>query len=77
MKTRLVTAGAGFIGSNFVRLTLARTAARVVVVDKLTSAGNPDSLGDVWSLNHRDWYDTILTNKYNRERLGLSTKRQR
>lgn len=76
MKTRLVTAGAGFIGSNFVRLTLARTAARVVV-DKLTSAGNLDSLGEVWSLNHRDWYDTVLTNKYNRERLGLSTKGQR
>ncbi len=47
MDTMLVTGGAGFIGSNFVRLVLARTAARVVVVDKLTYAGNLRSLDDV------------------------------
>jgi dTDP-glucose 4,6-dehydratase len=45
--TVLVTGGAGFIGSNFVRHALARTAARVVVVDKLTYAGNLRSLDDV------------------------------
>jgi len=38
--TILVTGGAGFIGSNFVRFALTRTGARVVVVDKLTYAGN-------------------------------------
>src|SRR5215472_10031331 len=43
----LVTGGAGFIGSNYVRWLLARTAARVVVLDKLTYAGNPASLADV------------------------------
>ncbi|MCK6553334.1 dTDP-glucose 4,6-dehydratase [Candidatus Binatia bacterium] len=43
----LVTGGAGFIGSNFVRLLLARTPVRVVVVDKLTYAGNLRSLADV------------------------------
>jgi len=43
----LVTGGAGFIGSNFVRIALARTSARVVVVDKLTYAGNLRSLDDV------------------------------
>lgn len=43
----VVTGGAGFIGSNFVRLLLARTPARVVVVDKLTYAGNVQSLADV------------------------------
>jgi dTDP-glucose 4,6-dehydratase len=43
----LVTGGAGFIGSNFVRLALARTEARVVVLDKLTYAGNLASLADV------------------------------
>ena len=42
-----VTGGAGFIGSNFVRLLLACTPARVVVVDKLTYAGNVRSLADV------------------------------
>ena len=47
MDVWLVTGGAGFIGSNFVRLVLARTAARVVVLDKLTYAGNLESLADV------------------------------
>jgi dTDP-glucose 4,6-dehydratase len=36
----LVTGGAGFIGSNFVRVALARSDAAVVVVDKLTYAGS-------------------------------------
>jgi len=47
MDTWIVTGGAGFIGSNFVRLALARSDARVVVVDKLTYAGNLESLADV------------------------------
>ena len=47
MDVFLVTGGAGFIGSNFVRLALARTGARVVVLDKLTYAGNLASLRDV------------------------------
>jgi dTDP-glucose 4,6-dehydratase len=41
MKTVLVTGGAGFIGSNFVHHILgARDDVRVVVLDKLTYAGN-------------------------------------
>ncbi len=44
--TLLVTGGAGFIGCNFVRLALAETDFRVVVVDKLTYAGNLASLRD-------------------------------
>jgi dTDP-glucose 4,6-dehydratase len=47
MDTWIVTGGAGFIGSNFVRLALARSNARIVVVDKLTYAGNLESLADV------------------------------
>jgi dTDP-glucose 4,6-dehydratase len=43
----LVTGGAGFIGCNFVRLLLAETAARVVVLDKLTYAGHLESLAEV------------------------------
>ena len=38
--TMLVTGGAGFIGANFVRAALAQPATRVVVLDKLTYAGN-------------------------------------
>ena len=40
----LVTGGAGFIGSNFVHHVLAHTDASVTVLDKLTYAGNTQSL---------------------------------
>jgi dTDP-glucose 4,6-dehydratase len=43
----IVTGGAGFIGSNFVRFALANRDAQVVVVDKLTYAGNLQSLSDL------------------------------
>lgn len=43
----LVTGGAGFIGSNFVRyLRETFPAAEVTVLDKLTYAGNPANLSD-------------------------------
>ncbi|MEM8864038.1 MAG: dTDP-glucose 4,6-dehydratase [Planctomycetota bacterium] len=45
--TILVTGGAGFIGSNFVRMLLAETDAYVVNVDLLTYAGHRASLQDV------------------------------
>jgi dTDP-glucose 4,6-dehydratase len=44
METALVTGGAGFIGANFVRHALAETDARIVVLDKLTYAGNECTL---------------------------------
>jgi len=47
MHTIVITGGAGFIGSNFVRLALAETTSRVVVLDKLTYAGNRATLADV------------------------------
>jgi dTDP-glucose 4,6-dehydratase len=47
MSTWIVTGGAGFIGSNFTRLVLAETDARVAVLDKLTYAGNLQSLREV------------------------------
>jgi len=44
----LVTGGAGFIGSNFVRhLLAAHPEDTVVNLDKLTYAGNPENLRDV------------------------------
>lgn len=47
MQTLLVTGGAGFIGSNYVRMVVRETGARVVVLDKLTYAGNLESLADL------------------------------
>ncbi|MEV7791197.1 dTDP-glucose 4,6-dehydratase [Streptomyces sp. NPDC087512] len=43
----LVTGGAGFIGSAFVRGLLERDAARVTVLDALTYSGNPANLEPV------------------------------
>lgn len=45
--TILVTGGAGFIGSAFVRMLIAGTEVKVVTVDRLTYAGNLDSLAPV------------------------------
>jgi dTDP-glucose 4,6-dehydratase len=45
--TLVVTGGAGFIGSNFVRYALAQRQLRIVIVDKLTYAGNLLNLDDV------------------------------
>ena len=45
-RTILVTGGAGFIGSNFIRYMLAETDLRLVNLDALTYAGNLASLAD-------------------------------
>ncbi len=47
MQTILVTGGAGFIGGNFVLHMLSTQDARIVNLDKLTYAGNPDTLASV------------------------------
>ena len=44
----LVTGGAGFIGSNFIRMLIgARRDVQIINFDKLTYAGNPESLADI------------------------------
>jgi dTDP-glucose 4,6-dehydratase len=46
----LVSGGAGFIGSNFIRFMLEEAAdfsGRIINLDALTYAGNPASLEDI------------------------------
>ncbi len=45
MKTVFITGGAGFIGSALIRLLIAENDWRIVNIDKLTYAGNLESLG--------------------------------
>jgi len=47
MDTWLVTGGAGFIGSNFVLAQRAARRARIINLDKLTYAGNPQNLANL------------------------------
>lgn len=47
MQTVLVTGGAGFIGSNFVHYVLENTGCRIINLDKLTYAGNLNSLAAI------------------------------
>lgn len=50
MQRFIVTGGAGFIGSNFVRYMLEKYPDyRITVLDALTYAGNLDNLADVWT----------------------------
>ncbi len=49
-RSMLVTGGAGFIGSNFIRYMLARAlpaGVKIINLDKLTYSGNPDNLKDI------------------------------
>ena len=53
----LITGGAGFIGSNFVRFFLRRHGeSEVINLDKLTYAGNLESLKDVEGNRHYHFY---------------------
>ena len=56
MKSILVTGGMGFIGSNFIRyITGLNQNFKIINVDKLTYAGNPENLKD---------FDKIYSGKY-------------
>jgi len=71
MKNYLVTGGAGFIGTNFIRHALGfRPDWRIVNLDTLTYAGNPANLEDLepnlketYHFVHGDITDTSLLNR--------------
>jgi dTDP-glucose 4,6-dehydratase len=47
MKTIVITGGAGFIGSNFVRHFIKTQPHKVVILDKLTYAANVNNINDI------------------------------
>ena len=57
MSNVIVTGGAGFIGSAVVRKLINDTGHRVLVLDKLTYAGNLESLGSV--ADHSRFHFTV------------------
>lgn len=62
MKTILITGGAGFIGSNFVKHIYNKYPDyRIIVLDALTYAGNPDNLSEEIKRNNRFefWYGDV------------------
>lgn len=68
-KTILVTGGCGFIGANFIRLALTgQKDWRVINLDKLTYAGNPENLTEVshhpgYHFVHGDICDRVLVDQ--------------
>ncbi len=63
MKTLFVTGGAGFIGSNFVEYWLNKYKKdKIIVLDALTYAGNPDNLPEQIKNSGRFefWYGNIM-----------------
>jgi dTDP-glucose 4,6-dehydratase len=66
--TLLVTGGAGFIGANFVLDWLAASNEAIINLDKLTYAGNPETLASLQGdarhqLVHGDIGDTALVSR--------------
>ncbi len=71
MKTYLITGGAGFIGSNFVRYILKKYVNDVFVInlDSLTYAGNLENLKDVENFENYKFYKADICNKKQLERI--------
>jgi dTDP-glucose 4,6-dehydratase len=64
MKSILVTGGAGFIGSQFVRQTIAANRLNVVVLDALTYAGSRANLAEVADSERLHFYHGSITDRH-------------
>jgi len=71
LKNLLVTGGCGFIGTNFIRFLLEQSdfAGKIINVDSLTYAANPENLSDIES-DFLDRYLFIRADISDRERLA-------
>ena len=71
----LVTGGAGFIGSNFIRYVFEKTdfQGRIINFDALTYAGNPNSLNDI-SAKYKDRYVFVHADIRDREAIRRAFK---
>ena len=67
MKTFFITGGAGFIGGNFILNLMKSSKAKVVNYDKLTYAGNLDTLS---SIENDPNYKFIIGDICNRDNLN-------
>ena len=57
----LVTGGAGFIGSNFVRKQILETDNSILNLDKLTYAGNLENLSEIESSSRYQFVEGDIT----------------
>ena len=63
MGTIIVTGGAGFIGTNFVRWAIAQSEHHIVIVDKLTYAGHFVSLQDILQGSNATFVQEDIANR--------------
>ncbi len=65
----IVTGGAGFIGSAVIRHIIQQTSHRVLNIDKLTYAGNLESLAEVASNERYQFSQTDICNRHDLDKL--------
>jgi dTDP-glucose 4,6-dehydratase len=69
MQTIMITGGYGFIGSNFINYLFSSSefAGKIINIDKLTYAGNPDNLKEISSkhANERYFFEKVDIVCYN------------